>query len=50
MAKMDTSADGGICITQIVLYMDKQNIRDAMVAKQVMEKRLEVEVIVQSAD
>ena len=39
-----------ICITQIVLYMDKQNIRDAMVAKQVMEKRLEVEVIVQSAD
>ena len=30
--------------------MDKQNIRDAMVAKQVMEKRLEVEVIVQSAD
>ena len=27
VAKMDTSADGGICITQIVLYMDKQNIR-----------------------
>lgn len=50
VAKTDTSADGGICITQIVLYMDKQNIRDAMVAKQVMEKRLEVEVIVQSAD
>lgn len=49
-AKTDTSADGGICITQIVLYMDKQHFHDAIAAKQVMEKRLEVEVLIQEAD
>lgn len=49
-AMTDTSEDGGICITQVVLYLDKQNIRNSITAKQVMEKRLEVEVIVQDAD
>ncbi len=48
-AKTDTSADGGICITQIVLYLDKQNIRHAIAAKQVLEDRLETPVIVQEA-
>ena len=49
-AKTDTSEDGGICITQIILYMDKQHIRDAIAAKQVMERRLEVDVLIQQAD
>ena len=49
-ASTDTSEDGGICITQIILYMDKQHIHDAVTAKQVMEKRLEVDVLIQEAD
>lgn len=49
-AKTDTSEDGGICITQIILYMDKQHIQDAIAAKQVMERRLEVDVLIQQAD
>ncbi len=49
-AKTDTSADGGICITQIVLYLDKQNIRNAVTAKQILENRLETPVLVQSAE
>ncbi|HIW73476.1 MAG TPA: stage III sporulation protein AF [Firmicutes bacterium] len=42
--KMDTDENGGIYITKIILYLDKQNAGGAIAAKQVMEQRLGVEV------
>lgn len=46
-AETDTSEDGGIYITRITLYLDKQNIAKAIAAKQVMEQRLGTEVFVE---
>ena len=46
--KMDTGEDGGIYITKIILYLDKQNTANAIAAKQVMEQRLGVEVTVET--
>ena len=45
---MDTGEDGGIYITKIILYLDKQNTANAIAAKQVMEQRLGVEVTVET--
>ncbi len=42
--KMDTDENGGIYITKIILYLDKQNADGAIAAKQAMEQRLGVEV------
>ena len=49
-AQTDTSEDGGIYITRITLYLDKQNISQAAAAKQVMEQRLGMEVFVEEWD
>ncbi|MCI8554467.1 MAG: hypothetical protein HFJ80_05925 [Clostridiales bacterium] len=46
-AQTDTSEDGGIYITRITLYLDKQNIQKAIAAKQVMEQRLGTDVYVE---
>ena len=46
----DTSEEGGIYITRITLYLDKQNISKATAAKQVMEQRLGTEVFVEEWD
>lgn len=44
---MDTGEDGGIYITKITLYLDKQNASQAIAAKQVMEQRLGTEIKVE---
>ena len=49
-AQTDTSEDGGIYITRITLYLDKQNISQAAAAKQVMEQRRGMEVFVEEWD
>lgn len=49
-AHTDTSADGRIYIRQVTLYLDKQNGRHALQARQVMEQRLGVEVVVEEAE
>ena len=41
---MDMDENGGIYITKIILYLDKQNAGGAIAAKQAMEQRLGVEV------
>lgn len=46
----DTSEDGGIYIERVILYMDKQNIKNAMTARQVMEQRLGVTVETEAAE
>lgn len=46
-AQTDTSDDGRIYIRQVTLYLDKQNLRKAQQARQVMEQRLGVDVIVE---
>lgn len=48
--RTDTSADGSICISSIVVYLDKENLAYAITAKQVMEQRLEIPCVVQQAD
>lgn len=49
-AQTDTSEDGSIYIERVILYMDKQNIKNAMTARQVMEQRLGVTVETEAAE
>ena len=41
---MDTNEDGSIYISGVILYLDKQDSSKCLVAKQVMEEKLGVEV------
>ena len=50
VTEMDTSEDGSIYIKRITLYLDKQNITQSLVIRQLLEQRLGLEVDVAAAD
>lgn len=45
----DTSENGSIYIKQVILFLDKQNIGNAVAARQKMSERLGMDVIIQAA-
>lgn len=46
--KTTTSSGGSICIEQVVIWMEKQEIAAARAAKQALEERLGTEVVIQA--